>query len=169
MNGPLNINHRRHASSKYNNHCGVYAIVGPYGRCYVGASKYMEHRMCRHEQHLDRNTHWNPALQFDWLNYDHALFAFVSLECCSQKEMTKREQYWCDRLCAATDGYNYFPNVDSCLNRRWSPGMREKFQRRATEWKNKYWSNPANRLRQSKLLKKKWRDGTFIGSTKVPS
>lgn len=46
---------------------GVYAIRHrPTGRCYVGSSAYLTHRLIQHRGQLRRGVHPNAELQTDW-------------------------------------------------------------------------------------------------------
>lgn len=71
--------------------CGVYAIVAPSGRRYIGSAADMRARWAHHRNALRRGDHANPALQRAYVKYGSRL-VFTVLETCDVSEVLVREQ-----------------------------------------------------------------------------
>ena len=48
---------------------GIYAIISPSGRQYIGQSDFIESRFEKHKHNLMRGTHDCVALQHEWNTY----------------------------------------------------------------------------------------------------
>ena len=90
----------------------VYAIRCIDGRCYVGASKTPPRRWSWHRTRLNAGAHKNEKLQAAWLALGAAAFSFETLEKVERAEdLACREQFWMDRLAAASEGFNLSPTA----------------------------------------------------------
>lgn len=75
--------------------CGVYVIVSPSNRCYIGSSNNVERRKTTHFRLLTNGEHHCDGLQAAWDKYDGRLI-FSLIEECSIDDLINREQWWMD-------------------------------------------------------------------------
>ncbi|NGX96337.1 GIY-YIG nuclease family protein [uncultured Bradyrhizobium sp.] len=76
--------------------CGVYAIVAPSGKRYIGSSAHIPKRWSKHRTDLQRGTHHCRALQLAANKYGIATLQFVVLELCPRDKLIAREQNFID-------------------------------------------------------------------------
>lgn len=74
---------------------GIYAIVAPSGRMYIGSSADIPTRFAHHRNALKRGDHANVALRAAFAKYGDAL-AYGLLEICPVAALVEREQAWID-------------------------------------------------------------------------
>jgi group I intron endonuclease len=74
---------------------GIYIILSPSGRGYIGSAYDLLARKKRHFYELKNNRHHNPALQAAWLKYNGDL-KFIQIEMCTVEKLIEREQWWID-------------------------------------------------------------------------
>lgn len=74
---------------------GIYAIVAPSGRRYIGSAANIAARWHWHRNALTRGGHHNPALQAAFAKYGAAL-RYEVLEICEVSELICREQFHID-------------------------------------------------------------------------
>jgi group I intron endonuclease len=55
---------------------GIYAIISPSGKQYIGSSNHIDRRWRAHRSLLRRGTHHSPALQRAWDKYGEAAITF---------------------------------------------------------------------------------------------
>lgn len=85
---------------------GIYAIVSPSGKVYIGSSRRLKFRKARHFSDLRNGRHENSALQRAWVKYDGQL-TFQVVEYCSENILIEREQHWMDKAHTIWEGsYN---------------------------------------------------------------
>jgi group I intron endonuclease len=85
--------------------CGIYAIVAPNGKRYIGSSTRIKVRWRTHRYTLNIGTHHCQALQRAAKKYGVAALRFVIVEECSRAELRAREQVHIDAT-PARDRYN---------------------------------------------------------------
>lgn len=86
---------------------GIYQILGPGGRCYVGQSTNVESRLREHFSLLRRGAHNNLHLERAWAKYGEEAFSARILEVVEDSALlTPREQYWIEHFDAFRNGYN---------------------------------------------------------------
>lgn len=74
---------------------GIYIILSPSNRVYIGSSCRLKKRKARHFSDLRNNRHDNSALQRAWVKYRGDL-KFVVIEYCDVEVLIQREQHWMD-------------------------------------------------------------------------
>lgn len=85
---------------------GIYAIVSPSGKAYIGSSRRLVFRQRRHFSDMRNNRHENTALQRAWVKYDGNL-TWLIVEHCDEQVLIEREQWWIDNCCTLWRGtYN---------------------------------------------------------------
>lgn len=85
---------------------GIYAILSPSGKAYIGSSSRLIFRKRRHFSDLKHSRHDNSALQRAWDKYEGRL-NYVILEYCDVEMLIVREQYWMDVFSTCSNGtYN---------------------------------------------------------------
>ena len=78
---------------------GIYCIENKVnGHKYVGQALNVNERISGHFRALRKHIHPNSHLQRAFIKYGENNFVFYTLEKCSIKGLTKREQYWMDKL-----------------------------------------------------------------------
>lgn len=77
--------------------CGIYKIVSPSKKEYIGSSKDLKHRWSKHLSLLKRNKHYNPMLQNAWNKYNGNLI-FKILLICEPKDLLFYEQLCFDNF-----------------------------------------------------------------------
>lgn len=101
--------------------CGIYQIVGPNGRRYIGQSINIRCRWHFHKKSLRRGTHTNGKLQNAWIKYGESAFLFRRLLSCCPVHLDYFEQLIIDGYDAVRSGYNIHPLASSnrgCKNPR---------------------------------------------------
>ncbi|KAA0089356.1 hypothetical protein CIW54_07785 [Paraburkholderia sp. T12-10] len=109
-----------------NNDTGVYAIVSPSGKMYIGSAKSFKARWAVHIHHLRAGTHHSPALQRAWLKYGEESFLFVKIALCPITDLLAVEQ---SRINALKPAYNVCITAGSQLGMRHTDLAREKMSR----------------------------------------
>lgn len=109
----------------FNPNCGVYAIVSPSGRCYVGSSAYLRKRWSGHRAALKRGTHHSPALQRACDKYGLDALRFEVLLNCERSALVHFEQEQIDAR-RQEGTYNTFPNAGGAYGFVTSPETRAK-------------------------------------------
>lgn len=86
----------------------VYRIVNIVnGKCYVGQTSGLDHRISNHMYCLKRGTHSNYRLQADYNEYGAAAFQVEIIEKnISRNDIYARERYWMRHFNSEIDGYN---------------------------------------------------------------
>ena len=74
---------------------GIYAIISPSNRVYIGSAYDLHKRKRRHFYELKRGTHSNPALKAAWAKYGDEL-RFTVIEYCEVDKLIEREQWRID-------------------------------------------------------------------------
>ena len=76
---------------------GIYAIIGPKKKVYIGSSVNIRHRISEHLTGLRKNNHRNSKLQNAWNKYGEQAFTWIVLETVDAKDnLLKVEQRWLD-------------------------------------------------------------------------
>ena len=110
---------------------GIYAIVAPSGRAYIGSAKNIAKRWREHRKHLLCGIHVNKPLQKAFYKYGEYL-TYIVLEFCDNTQLLAREQAYFDthdfsRL------YNIARHADApSRGRKWSTETKEKMRLAAT-------------------------------------
>ena len=78
---------------------GIYIMIFPNGRYYIGSSKNCTKRWYHHRHLLERDCHYNSLLQRTWRKHGEA--QFLMLEQVEHSELLSREQVYLD---AAPEG-----------------------------------------------------------------
>jgi hypothetical protein len=87
--------------------CGIYRIVGPTERSYVGQSKDIRHRWEQHRKDvLKPETYYDSRFRQHVAQYGWDRFKWQILEPCQPCHLNIRELYWMIRFNAHIDGYN---------------------------------------------------------------
>lgn len=108
---------------------GVYLIVGPNGRRYVGSALNISKRCCDHWKSLTEGHHHSVLLQRAWNKHGGARFLFSVLMLVEDKtQLVPTEQYWIDYFGSADAkrGYNVAPKAGSQLGVIHSAEARER-------------------------------------------
>lgn len=84
------LSHRLH-----NKKSGIYCVIFKQdSKLYIGSSKNVYERCCRHKTKLRQNIHDNKYLQNYWNLFGENEFDFMILELCDEKNLLDREEYW---------------------------------------------------------------------------
>lgn len=116
--------------------CGIYLIVCPANKIYVGKSVMLAHRLRYHERNLRRGTHYRTNLQEAWNACEGVGFRFIVIESCLDDDyayMISRERYWIEAY-APLGLYNV--NLSAHGQRpghRWSKEQRSSASKNAKE------------------------------------
>lgn len=73
--------------------CGIYSIVSPSGKIYIGSSSNIDKRWKHHKYLLNRGDHHNKHLQNAWNKYSGALEFNILLVCDSPNLLDYEQQY----------------------------------------------------------------------------
>lgn len=73
--------------------CGIYKVVSPSNRVYVGSSVCIRKRWLNY---MRGNCHKQPRLHTSILKYGGHQHKYIILEICTPKNLTERERYWQD-------------------------------------------------------------------------
>lgn len=92
----------------YTYECTVYRIVNTInGKCYVGQTSGLDHRISNHMYCLKRGAHSNYRLQADYNEYGAVAFQVEIIEeHVSRNDTYTRERYWMRHFNSEIDGYN---------------------------------------------------------------
>ncbi len=85
--------------------CGIYRIVGPAGRYYIGQSVRLRKRWQHHLTFLRRGAHYNREMQSDFSSLGEQAFRFEKVLVCSPAMLTFYEQL-CVDAAEPADVYN---------------------------------------------------------------
>jgi len=78
---------------------GIYKILNIINnKFYIGSSYNIDIRWNDHKRELRNNRHTNNRLQNAWNKYGEKAFEFSIIEKVSRKNLTKREQFWFNKL-----------------------------------------------------------------------
>jgi len=87
---------------------GIYCIENlTTNKKYIGQSKDIDGRWCKHRNELNRGTHDNDYLQKAWNKYGEENFNFYILECCGETELDEKEIYYIDLHNTLNRDYGY--------------------------------------------------------------
>lgn len=81
---------------------GIYWIVGPTGKAYIGSSQNVKKRLQQHASDLRRGVHGNSHLQYAANKHGIKAFEFSVLEHCAIERLIEREQFYIDSFDFAT-------------------------------------------------------------------
>lgn len=108
------------------NQPGIYAIVAPSGKRYIGSAVNLRRRWNGHRTRLMRSVHHNPGLQAACVKYGLDALRFVVLAVIEPAQLVETEQRFLDAF--AGQLYNVCPVANSRLGRGQSPETREKIR-----------------------------------------
>lgn len=108
------------------NQPGIYAIIAPSGKRYIGSAVNLRRRWNGHRTRLLRGAHHNPGLQAACAKYGLDALRFVVLAIIEPPQLVETEQ----RFLGAFAGqlYNVCPVANSRLGRGQSDATREKIR-----------------------------------------
>lgn len=107
---------------------GVYQIVAPSGRRYIGSAVNFDSRWRVHRHHLRKGTHHSMPLQAAWNKYGSQL-RFEKLLICNRENVVFYEQIAIDGL---HPEMNVSPTAGNSLGYKHTPETKEKFHKRKT-------------------------------------
>lgn len=108
------------------NESGVYAIITPSGRRYIGSAVNFARRWAVHRWHLRQGSHHNPGLQAAADKYGVEALRFEILEHVSPVQLLAREQAHIDTL-GVRNLLNGAPTAGSQLGLRHTPETRTTY------------------------------------------
>lgn len=80
---------------KHNKKAGIYCILfSQDGKKYIGSSRDVYERCCRHKTKLRQNIHDNKYLQNYWNLFGEKEFRFLIIELCDVKSLLVQEEKW---------------------------------------------------------------------------
>jgi group I intron endonuclease len=91
---------------------GIYSIISPSSKTYIGQSTNIEKRIQQHQSMLRRGTHTNSRLQGACNKYGLANLIFSIVELCSANQLDAREQWWIDN---SNTQYNMSRSATNCM------------------------------------------------------
>lgn len=74
---------------------GIYIILSPSNRCYIGSTNNFTRRNKKHFYELNLGKHHCDGLQAAWNKYGESL-KFIIIEHCAVEKLVEREQWWMD-------------------------------------------------------------------------
>lgn len=77
---------------------GIYKIIGPNNKIYIGSSVNIRKRWAEHLRGLNNNKHPNSRIQNAWNLHGADSFKFEVIELCDRIDLLLREQSWLDNL-----------------------------------------------------------------------
>lgn len=119
---------------------GIYWIVGPTGKAYIGSSQNIARRLGAHRAELRRGKHKNSQLQRAVNKYGIDTFEFSTIEHCAIERLIEREQFYINSFDFSTL-YNARPIAESNLGYKHRPEARAALR----EHMRKRWANPEAR------------------------
>lgn len=126
--------------------CGIYAIVGPEGRMYVGSSTNIETRFASHGRALRRGERrYSRKFLSDWRKHGREAFSLKIIEECDEALLAEREDFHLRNLRPA---YNVDHEVSGAAGCRRSAEARQ----RMSEAAKRRWAKPFERAAQSQRL-----------------
>ena len=105
---------------------GIYAIVGPEGKRYIGQSLNVASRLRSHLMYLTRGRHGNAYLQRSWDRHGPTAFYFEVLCEVDHRMLTTMEQHWMDHYRGRGRLYNICPVAGSPRGMKHSLETRQK-------------------------------------------
>lgn len=88
---------------------GIYAILNMNNcKFYIGSTVNLRNRKRAHFSALKGNRHYCRHLQRSYNLYTGSLFEYRCVECCSEKDLIYREQYWIDKFWKTGYLYNEY-------------------------------------------------------------
>lgn len=152
---------------------GIYKIISPTGKIYIGQSIDIEKRW---KYYSTKKTRIQPKLQNSFNKYGVERHSFEVVELCSENMLNERERYWQDYYKVLTEGLNLKLTPSDEMGRL-SPETVEK--RQATRKQNGGYTsvqqrqsenntakNPAVRKKISEQVKKLWQDPEYRANRK---
>lgn len=100
---------------------GIYKIVSPDGKIYVGSTKNLKHRIETHFSLLKKGKHYSKTMQQQW-EINSIGFQYDVLEECIEQRLTERERYWASQFADLHNIYDYIPDRNTSVD--CSNGMR---------------------------------------------
>jgi group I intron endonuclease len=129
--------------------CGVYKIIGPTGKIYIGSSNNIDKRWVAHRSLLNNNKHVSTYLQNSWNKYGEDNFKFKIIEETLEDNLINREQYYLDyhksynqkfgynilKIAGSTRGWEHSTETKQKISqfqkgRKKSKATKEKFRQR---------------------------------------
>lgn len=146
---------------------GIYILVSPNGKIYVGQSRKLRKRFYEHSRLLRRGKHHNKYLQNSYNKYNgEGFFACVIEYVEDPSKLTETETWWINKFNSFENGFNLTPAADSTGVQR-SQEVREKLSEiTSKQWEDesfreacyngraKYLSDPEVRERMSETIKR---------------
>src|SRR5262245_55626225 len=86
--------------------CGIYSIIGPKGRRYIGQGVNVKIRLYEHLRCMKENSHGNRYLQRAWNKYGSEAFRFEILVECVRFQLTNMEMFWIKYFNTKSGVYN---------------------------------------------------------------
>jgi group I intron endonuclease len=124
---------------------GIYLILSPSGKVYIGQSSQLKRRRYEHCRLLKKGEHTNKFLQNVFNKYQEDMLYFVIEYLDDVGSLTEREQYWMDIFQSATRGMNLAPAAGSSLG-----CVRTAEQRKViSDITTVFWGKEENRKAQS--------------------
>jgi group I intron endonuclease len=106
-----------------NNDTGVYAIISPSGKQYIGSAVSFRVRWNYHRSQLRRGLHHNASLQRAWNKYGEDSFEFKKIALCPVTDLLIVEQ---DRIDQLSPAYNICRIAGNSSGRRLSEESKKK-------------------------------------------
>lgn len=145
---------------------GVYSILNAKnGKFYIGSSLNWPRRVSRHKWMLRTGRHESGLLQGAWDRDGEGAFNFSLIESCTAETLLAREQLWINVLRSSERRYGYnvcevagtkagVPASEYCKQRssdfHLGRPKSEEHKARIREASFRRWSDPEERMRQSK-------------------
>lgn len=97
---------------------GIYNIIGPNSKIYVGSASYLSKRKHNHFDMLRKNEHSNPKLQASYNKYGEETFIFNVIEIVEDKtKLIYYEQIWLDIIFSSLNDDQIY-NINRKANSR---------------------------------------------------
>lgn len=109
---------------------GIYFIIGPKGKVYVGSSNDPRRRWREHFRELETSTHHCAHLQHAWSKYGRQSFTALVVERCAVSVLIEREQFWFDKIKSIGFLYNTAPIAGTCRGIKRSEETKAKHRKR---------------------------------------
>lgn len=114
------------------------------GKSYVGQSRDVKLRKCRHLSELRNNRHFNKYLQSAYNKYGEDNFSWSVIEYCCEEELDDREIYWIAHYNTYKEGFN--SNEGGSANRNFE--RTEEFKEKISEIMKDVWSVADDRRKE---------------------
>lgn len=109
---------------------GIYSITNQInGKIYIGYATNIKNRWKHHRSELKLGTHPNAHLQSAWNKYGKDSFVFQVVEFCTEENLCRQENHWCELLKTHKTGYNIKPTDPNEPNKRQSSETIEKIRK----------------------------------------